>query len=1027
MELPVDFSPKPALFLLLHGILFLPCMGSSASTSNETDLLALLSFKASIAIDPSGVLSSWNDTSNFCKWSGVSCGGRLHPDRVAALDLDSLNLTGTISPSITNLTFLRRLHLAYNKLYGPLPQDLGRLSRLQFLNLSYNSLEGNIPDSITRCSKLRCICLGANQLEGQIPAELSTLPKLVRLILGTNNLTGTIPPSLGNLTTLSIFDLADNNLEGSIPETLGRLIGLGSFQVCINQLSGVIPPSIYNLSSIWHFHVAINQLSGTLPPDIGHTFPKLQYLFMYENQFEGPLPVSLPNASSLVRIELAGNRFTGPVPSNLGALPDLVELLLAANHVEDGEANGWSFLRSLTNCTKLEILDLYGNRLQGRFPISVSNLSTTLQKLSMNKNQISGNIPDGIGNLVGLTSLYLEENQLTGPIPATISKLQRLQVLSLHQNKLSGQIPFSLGNLTLLNKLTLDGCQLEGTIPESFGNLKNLELLDLSFNRLTGTIPKEVVSLSSISRYFAVSSNTLFGSLPAEVGNFKNLQLLDVSENKLSGNIPSTLGECQLLVYLYMGGNNFEGTVPPSLSGLKGVQEFDFSRNNLSGNIPKFLETLSYLLLLNLSFNNFEGEVPAGGIFSNLTAVSLEGNNKLCGGNPGLHLQACPIKVPSRRNRKLQRTIIISVACGTLCLVVLICFLIARRYQQISSRKSSSDASILKKYPQYSYSELFKATDGFSQANLIGVGSFGSVYKGTLDDEEKVVAVKVLNLQQKGASRSFMAECEVLRNIRHRNLVKIITACSSIDFNGNDFKALVFEFVPNGSLDEWLHSEARGRRAEGSLNFIQRLNICIDIASALDYFHHGGRNPIVHCDLKPSNVLLDNDLCAHVGDFGLSCFLPRPQSASSRKPNSSSRIIGTVGYVAPEYGIGSQVSIEGDIYSFGILLLEMFTGRRPTDEIFNEGYGLQKYVEMAFPEGVMEIVDPHLHFQRENGEDPEPSNCSTNAEQFQKYLVSIIGIAISCSKDPPRERMKTNDVIKQLCAVRDECIAEHTS
>ncbi|URE42907.1 LRR receptor-like serine threonine-protein kinase [Musa troglodytarum] len=911
-------------------------MGSSASTSNETDLLALLSFKASIAIDPSGVLSSWNGTSNFCKWPGVSCGGRLHPDRVTALDLDSLNLTGTLSPSITNLTFLRRLHLAYNKLYGSLPQDLGHLSRLQFLNLSYNSLEGNIPDSITRCSKLRCICLGANQLEGQIPAglsnctelqiislrankfhgtvpiELSTLPKLVRLILGTNNLTGTIPPSLGNLTTLSIFDLADNNLEGSIPETLGRLIGLGSFQVCINQLSGVIPPSIYNLSSIWYFHVAINQLSGTLPPDIGHAFPKLQYLFMYENQFEGPLPVSLSNASSLVRIQLAGNRFTGPVPSNLGALQDLVELLLAANHVEDGEANGWSFLRSLTNCTKLEILDLYGNRLQGRFPISVSNLSTTLQKLSMNRNQISGNVPDGIGNLVGLTSLYLEENQLIGPIPATIGKLQRLHVLSLHQNKLSGQIPFSMANLTLLNRLTLDGCQLEGTIPESFGNLKNLELLDLSLNRLTGTIPKEVVSLSSISIYFDVSSNTLFGSLPAEVGNLKNLQLLDVSENKLSGSIPSTLGECQLLMYLYMG-------------------------------------------------------------------------------------------------------------------VALICFLTARRYQQISSRKSSSDASLLKKYPQYSYSELFKATDGFSQANLMGVGSFGSVYKGTLDEEEKVVAVKVLNLQQKGASRSFMAECEVLRNIRHRNLVKIITACSSMDFNGNDFKALVFEFMPNGSLDEWLHSEGRGHRAEGSLNFIQRLNICIDIASALDYLHHGGPNPIIHCDLKPSNVLLDNDMCAHVGDFGLSCFLSRSQSASSRKPNSSSRIIGTVGYVAPEYGIGSQVSIEGDIYSFGILLLETFTGRRPTDEIFKEGYGLHKYVEMAFPEGVMEIIDPHLHFRRENGEDTEPSNCSTDAIQLQKYLVFIIGLAISCSTDLPRERMKTNDVIKQLCAVRDECIAEYTS
>ncbi|KAI3793182.1 hypothetical protein L1987_35797 [Smallanthus sonchifolius] len=225
--------------------------------------------------------------------------------------------------------------------------------------------------------------------------------------------------------------------------------------------------------------------------------------------------------------------------------------------------------------------------------------------------------------------------------------------------------------------------------------------------------------------------------------------------------------------------------------------------------------------------------------------------------------------------------------------------------------------------------QLLKATDGFSEANLIGKGGFSYVYKGILNfSDDRFVAVKVLHLHNRGAHKSFKAECEALRIIRHCNLLKIITSCSSIDFQGNDFKALVYEFMPNGSLHDWLHSSSSTMR----LNLLQRLNILVDVASALDYLHNQCSTTIIHGDLKPRNILLDKDMIAHVGDFGLTRFF-----GTYLDQNNSSGTTGTIGYAPPEYGLGSVMTSSRDVYSFGILLLEVMTGKKPTDDVFTEG------------------------------------------------------------------------------------------
>ncbi|XP_031254952.1 probable LRR receptor-like serine/threonine-protein kinase At3g47570 [Pistacia vera] len=281
------------------------------------------------------------------------------------------------------------------------------------------------------------------------------------------------------------------------------------------------------------------------------------------------------------------------------------------------------------------------------------------------------------------------------------------------------------------------------------------------------------------------------------------------------------------------------------------------------------------------------------------------------------------------------------------------------------------------------------------------------------------VAVKVLNLQHRGASRSFLAECEALRSIRHRNLVKIITACASVDFQGNDFKALVYEFMVNGSLKEWLHPNLTTvvlQEAPRNLNFLQRLDIATNVACAVDYLHNHGQTPMVHCDLKPSNVLLDDELTGHVSDFGLARFLPEGTHNLSSNQTSSIGVRGTVGYVAPEYGMGSEVSTYGDVYSYGILLLETFTGKRPTDEMFNGDLDLHNFVKAAIPERVIEIVDPVLLLETEEG------HTSMRSHNIRDCLISIFGIGVTCSSRSPSERMNMNDVTDQLHPIKNKLL-----
>ncbi|KAL9351447.1 hypothetical protein Peur_054127 [Populus x canadensis] len=1008
-----SFTVWPLFFLIIQ-----LSFSFSLAQGNETDIFSLLAFKHQITDDPLGKLSSWNESTHFCEWSGVTC-GKKHK-RVVQLDLQSCKLSGSLSPHVGNMSFLRTLNLENNSFGQNIPQELGSLFRLQALVLTNNSFSGEIPANISRCSNLLSLELEGNNLTGKLPAEFGSLSKLKAFYFPRNNLFGEIPPAYGNLSHIEEIQGGQNNLRGDIPKSIGKLERLKHFPFGTNNLSGTIPTSIYNLSSLTHFSVPANQLHGSLPRDLGLTLPNLEIFRIHTCQFSGLIPVTISNVSNLSLLDVGLNSFTGQVPP-LAGLHNLRLLALDFNDLGNGENNDLNFLYPLANNTSLEMIGLNYNYLGGALPEIVSNFSSKLRFMTFGNNQISGSIPNEIGNLISLQGFGFESNKLTGIIPTSIGKLQNLGALALSGNKIAGNIPSSLGNSTALVLLYLDKNNLQGSIPSSLGNCQDLLSLDLSQNNFSGPIPPEVIGIPSLSVSLDLSQNQLIGPLPSEVGMLVNLGYLDVSHNSLSGEIPGSLGSCVVLENLLLEGNLFKGSIPKSMSSLRALKYLNISYNNLTGQIPRFLADFRFLQHLDLSFNHLEGEMPTQGIFGNASAVSVLGNNKLCGGISLFNLSRCMLKESKKPKTSTKLMLLIAIPCGFLGVFCVIACLLVCCFRKTVD-KSASEASWDISLRRITYGALFQATDRFSSSNIIGAGSFGSVYRGILASDGAVVAVKVFNLPCKGASKSFMTECAALINIKHRNLVKVLGVCAGVDFEGNDFKALVYEFMVNGSLEEWLHPVHVSNEAceARNLNLIQRLSISIDVAAALDYLHHGCQVPIVHCDLKPSNVLLDGDMISHVGDFGLTRFSPEASHQSSSNQSSSVGIKGTIGYAAPEYGMERKVSTYGDVYSYGILLLEMFTGKRPTHGMFNDELNLHTYAAMSLPDRVVDVVDPILLREvEETSSDAPRRKQDARAHKDFQCLTSIINVGVACSADLPEERMAMSTVVAELHRIRD--------
>ncbi|XP_014758490.1 probable LRR receptor-like serine/threonine-protein kinase At3g47570 isoform X2 [Brachypodium distachyon] len=967
---------------LLATVLILATLADESSNNRE----ALLCLNSRLSI--------WNSTTSpdFCTWRGVTCTETTQPPaaaKVMALDMEALGLTGDIPPCISNLTSLVRIHLPNNQLSGHLPPELGQLTRLRYLNLSTNVLTGEIPVSLSSCAGLEVLVLSRNSIGGAIPPELGALRNLSYLDLAINKLSGTLPPSVGNLSSLTALLLSQNQLQGNIPD-LSKISGLQFLDLSYNSLSGTVPTSIYKLSLLTFLGLANNNLGGTLPSDMGNSLSNINILMMSNNHFEGNIPASLANASKLEFMYLGNNSLSGVIPS-FGAMMNLQVVMLHSNQLEAGD---WTFFSSLANCTRLKKLNLGGNNLRGDFPVnSVADLPKTLDGLTLQSNYISGTIPLEIGNLSKISLLYLDDNLFTGPIPPTLGQLHNLFILKLSKNMFSGEIPPSIGNLNQLSELYLQENQLSGSVPTSLAGCQKLVALNLSSNTLTGNISGLMFSkLNQLSWLLDLSHNQFTYSIPVELGSLMNLGSLNLSHNKLAGKIPSTLGACVRLESLRLEGNLLQGSIPQSLANLKGVKVLDFSRNNLS--------------------------VPTGGVFTGTNNASVQGNPHLCSSVGVNDFPRCSTLVSKRKHKFIVPLL---AALSGLVGVALILRLFFSVFNVLRKKKRKSSESIDHTYMEMkrlTYNDVSKATNSFSPANIVGSGQSGTVYKGQMDGEDTMVAVKVFKLDQYGAVGSFVAECKALQNIRHRNLVKVITACSTYDPMGNEFKALVFEYMANGSLENRLHAKFHKHNADLGLGV--RICIAVDIASSLEYLHNQCIPPVVHCNLKPSNILFDDEDTAYVCDFGLARLIRGYSSGVQSNSTSTVGPRGSIGYIAPEYGMGSPISTEGDVYSYGIIILEMLTGRRPTDEAFRDGLTLRKYVGASLSK-VEDILHPSLIAEMRH---PHADH-TPKAEEYRittrmgVCALQLLKLGQICSEELPKDRPSMHEIYSEVIAIKE--------
>ncbi|CAN6464230.1 unnamed protein product [Victoria cruziana] len=906
------------------------------------------------------------------------------------LNLAGNSFTGTVPPSIFSISALRELELQFNDLTGDFPQDSGlMLPNLEILALDNNSFSGSVPQSLAFSNHLQELSLGMNQFSGNVPKWLCNMPKLRIIALGINNFVGSVPPCLANLSKLEVLELSRNNLQGNIPDEWS-FSHLRWLNLEINNFTGKIPSSMFNISALQTLSLSKNSITGQLPPNIGFSLPNLEKLLMSECGIVGKIPTSLANATQLEMLDLSNNMLSGWIPLELGSLVQLKSIFLEGNMLTNiHNTTELSIVTALTSCRFLEKVAISGNSLTGVLPASIGNLSSNLKVIDMAINQIGGAIPSEIANLTNLNRLDLGSNIISGVIPSGIGKLHNLQGLYIDSNRLKGPIPPLLYQIIGLVELYLSENMLSGSISSSIANLSNIRELYLYANNLSSVIPVTFWELKNLELVY-LQENSLTGSLPVEIGNLNVAYQMDFSRNKLSGELPASLSELQMLQYLNLSKNSFSGRIPQKLDAMVNLEWLDLSYNSLSGEIPKTLGLLRRIRSLNLSFNQLGGEIPSNGIFTNLTADSFVGNYGLCGA-PRFEVPRCPNKNRQHKRSNLTKIIVGSAlgSCAFLCFLTLLIKLFRGR---VSAPQHGPDVESLvrSKHPYISYRELSRATNNFDDSRLIGYGSFGRVFKGTLSNGT-TVAVKVFNI-----------ECEVMTKVRHRNLLKVISSCT-----GEEFKALVLQYMPQGSLENHLYSST------DSLNILQRLNIMIDVACALEYLHHDLSEPIIHCDLKPSNVLLDDDMIAYVADFGIAKML------LGCKSSTLTETLGTTGYIAPEFGLSGRVTTKVDVYSFGVLVLETFARRKPTDALFTECHSLRQWVAEALPHAILDVVDEDLL----NG---GGSRGYYNGQQEQtrwkardEILVSIMKVGLSCSMECPTERTDMREVVAHLKKIRE--------
>ncbi|KAK8682616.1 hypothetical protein V6N13_055000 [Hibiscus sabdariffa] len=808
-------------------------------------------------------------------------------------------------------------------------------------------------------------------LSGTLAPELGQLSSLKILDFMWNELTGTIPKEIGQISPLTLLLLNGNKLFGSLPDELGYLSNLNRLQLDQNNISGPIPKTFVNMSCMRHLHLNNNSLSGQIPPELSQ-IPTLIHLLLDNNNLSGYLPPEFSNLPELRILQLDNNDFGGSViPTSYGNFSRLVKLSLR-NCSLRGAVPDLSMISNLT------YLDLSQNHLTG--PIPTNKLSNNMTTIDLSDNRLNGTIPASFSGLPSLQTLCLENNFLTGPVPTdiwqniTFGTSARLK-LDLRNNSFSS----IQGHLNPPVNVTL---RLEGNPVCKNANLLNVSLfcgsesgeheMLTNLNNSTANCPIQACPSDNYYEYVPASPLPCFCAAPLRIGyRLKSPSFsyfppyMQSFEVYLTSSLNLSRYQLSIETYSWEKGPRLRMYLKlfPSIN----------NNHNSTFNVSEVERIRREYLSWTFPGNSFFGpyELLNFTLLGPYADITFE-----------------------EKTKGVRKGVLVAVVVGGAALAVavsaIVTILITRRHagqRKVMSRKRLSQkvSMRLDGVKDFTFKEMTLATDNFNSSSQVGQGGYGKVYKGTLPDKT-VVAIKRAEEGSLQGQREFLTEIKLLSRLHHRNLVSLVGYC---DEEGEQM--LVYEFMPNGTLRDWLSAKSKE-----SLSFGMRLRIALGSAKGILYLHTEANPPVFHRDIKASNILLDSKLNAKVADFGLSRLAPTLEDEGTVPDHVSTVVRGTPGYLDPEYFLTHKLTDKSDVYSLGVVFLEMLTGMRP----ISHGKNIVREVNTAHQSGMMfSVIDSRMGCY--------PSEC---IERF-------VGLALSCCQDKTENRPSMSDVVREL-----ECI-----
>ncbi|KAI3895204.1 hypothetical protein MKX03_009389 [Papaver bracteatum] len=788
------------------------------------------------------------------------------------------------------------------------------------------------------------------------------------------NLLSSIPDGFitdcGRLNGLKMLDLSQNKLSGFLPN-FSDFSSLESLLLSKNEFVGSIPDELFSCQNLTLLDLSYNNISGVLSNSIGD-LSKLETLLLSSNNLSGEIPKSLSNIKTLTRLAANQNSFTGMIPSGIS----VQSLDLSFNNLVG------SIPSDLLSPLKLEYADLTNNSLEGPIP---ENLSTNLFRLRLGSNSLNGSLPSAsIGNLEKLTYLELGNNSLSGEIPKELGNCVKLALLDLSHNRLSGSLPTEFGSLRQLQVMKLQSNQVSGEIPSQISQMQNLSVLNISQNSLSGSIPASISNLTGLVNV-NLQNNKLNGPIPDSFSNLNSLIELQLGENCLSGNIPKMPPNLQIA--LNISRNCFEGRIPETLGGLRSLEVLDISNNKFSGNVPEFLTKMESLTRLLLSNNHLSGNLP---VFKPFIAVDISGNKDL--------IRSPTNNASTSRDKKIPVPMVIlitviSVVLGAAVALTIVLF-VTRKYYRVNDVNTYSGEQISP--PQVINGHLLTANrihrsnidftaamvSVSNTANVIIKNRFSTYYKAVMPCGRDYYVKKLNwddNILHLGSREKFAKELEILGRLNNSNVMVPLAYGLTADS-----AYLFYEYAQKGTLFEVLHGNL-GK----VLDWTSRYSIAVGIAQGLVFLHGCSSGSILLLDLSSKSIFLKSLKEPQIGDIELVELID-----PSKNTGSLSTVAGSVGYIPPEYAYTMRLTVPGNVYSFGVILLELLTGKPAV----SDGIELAKWA-LSNSTDRGQILDPTV---------------SKTSSWARSQMLSVLKIALGCVNISPGARPNMKNALNML-------------